>query len=292
MLSLLAFFSGSLLCLGLASALQRSPALRRLERESGTEETEAPSLRGLLLRILGPLAARASSGGADVRQRLVQAGFRDEAAHSIYIGGRMLLPVVLVGLAILMGSTLDLPPFPRMMGLILGAIAGYVGPSFALDKIRARRQRIIRLTLPDALDLMIVCLEAGLSMGAAVARVAREFARSSPPLCEELRLVNAEMQAGKSGAEALRALSNRVGIEEVSALVAMLVQAERFGTSVADSLRIHTSGMRTERLQRAEERAQKASVRLLIPAGLLIFPATLIVLMGPAVISFVDAFNR
>jgi tight adherence protein C len=191
-----------------------------------------------------------------------------------------------------MGSALNLPPFPRMMALIIGAGVGYVGPSFALDKIRARRQLIIRLTLPDALDLMVICLEAGLSMGAAVGRVAREFARTSPPLCEELRLVTAEMQAGKSGADALRSLSDRVGIEEVSALVAMLVQAERFGTSVADSLRIHTAGMRTDRIQKAEERAQKAAVRLLFPAGLLIFPATLIVLMGPAVISLVGALSR
>jgi tight adherence protein C len=292
MLSLLAFLSGSLLCLGLVAALHRSPVLRRLQREVGAEGMEALSFRGLLLRILGPLAARTSGGGADVRQRLIQAGFRDEAAHSIYIGGRMILPIVLVGLAIVAGSTLDLPPFPRMLALIVGAGVGYVGPSYAIDKIRARRQRLIRLTLPDALDLMIVCLEAGLSMAAAVARVAREFARTSPPLCEELRLVTAEMQAGKSGADALRSLSDRVGTEEVSALVAMLVQAERFGTSVADSLRIHTAGMRTDRLQRAEERAQKAAVRLLFPAGLLIFPATLIVLMGPAVISMTDAFSR
>ncbi len=148
------------------------------------------------------------------------------------------------------------------------------------------------MTLPDALDLMVVCLEAGLSMGAAIARVAREFSRSSPPLCDELRLVTAEMQAGKSGADALRALSDRVGTEEVSALVAMLVQAERFGTSVADSLRVHSAGMRTDRLQKAEERAQKAAVRLLFPAGMLIFPATLIVLMGPAMIAFMDAFSR
>jgi tight adherence protein C len=151
---------------------------------------------------------------------------------------------------------------------------------------------VIRLSLPDALDLMIVCLEAGISMGAAIARVAREFSHTSPPLCDELRLVTAEMQAGKSGADALRALSDRVGIEEVSSLVAMLVQAERFGTSVADSLRVHTSGMRTDRLQRAEERAQKAAVRLLFPAAALIFPATMIVLMGPALIAFTDAFTR
>jgi tight adherence protein C len=292
MSSLLAFFFGSFLFLGLASVLWRSPVLRRLERELGTEETVAPSFRGLLLHILEPLATRASGGGEQVRQRLVQAGFHDEAAQSIYIGGRMILPVVLLALAMLAGNTFNFPPFPRMMALIIGAGLGYVGPSFALDKIRARRQRMIRLSLPDALDLMVVCLEAGVSMGAAIARVAREFSHSSPPLCDELRLITAEMQAGKAGADALRAFSDRVGIEEVSALVAMLIQAERFGTSVADSLRIHTTGMRTDRLQKAEERAQKAAVRLLFPAAALIFPATLIVLMGPAMISFADAFSR
>jgi len=292
MSSLFAFLFGSFLFLGLASVLWRSPALRRLERELGTDETEVPSVRSLLLQILEPLASRGSSGGEQIRQRLVQAGFRDEAAQSIYIGGRMVLPIVLVGIAILVGNALNLPPFSRMIALICGAGLGYVGPSFALDKIRARRQRTIRLSLPDALDLMIVCLEAGVSMGAAIARVAREFSHTSPPLCNELRLITAEMQAGKSGADSLRAFSDRVGIEEVSALVAMLIQAERFGTSVADSLRIHTSGMRTDRLQKAEERAQKAAVRLLFPAAALIFPATLIVLMGPAMISFADAFSR
>ena len=292
MSTLFAFFFGSFLFLGLASVLRRSPVLRRLERELGTEETAIPSFRSLLLHILEPLATRASGGGEQIRQRLIQAGFRDEAAQSIYVGGRMILPVALLALAMLAGSTLELAPFPRMMALMIGAGLGYVGPSFTLDKIRAHRQRMIRLSLPDALDLMIVCLEAGLSMGAAIARVAREFSHSSPPLFEELRLITAEMQAGKSGADALRAFSNRVGIEEVSALVAMLVQAERFGTSVADSLRVHTQGMRTDRLQKAEERAQKAAVRLLFPAAALIFPATLIVLMGPAMISFADAFSR
>ena len=150
----------------------------------------------------------------------------------------------------------------------------------------------IRLALPDALDLMVVCLEAGLTMAAGFARVAREFARSSPSLCDELRLMTAEMQAGKAGADALRGLAERVGIEDVSSLVAMLVQSERFGTSVADALRIQADGMRRDRLQRAEERAQKASVRMLIPAGLLIFPATMIVILGPAAMVFMSAFNR
>jgi tight adherence protein C len=180
----------------------------------------------------------------------------------------------------------------RLTLLGIGAALGYVGPSFLLDKKRARRQRVIRLALPDALDLMVVCLEAGVAMGAAFGRVAREFSRTSPALCEELRLVTLEMQAGKSGADALRALSDRIGIEDVSSLVAMLIQSEKFGTSVADALRIHTDGMRIERIQRAEERAQKAAVRMLFPAAGLIFPAIMIVLMGPALIKMAEAFAR
>jgi tight adherence protein C len=161
-----------------------------------------------------------------------------------------------------------------------------------LDKRRAARQRSIRFALSDALDLLVVCVEAGLSLGAGIARVSREFTRTSPALCEELRIVTAEMSAGKGNAESLRGLADRVGIEEVGSLVAMMVQSERFGTSIADALRIQADGMRKDRLQKAEERAQKASVRMLVPAALFIFPATLIITIGPAVLVMMEAFKR
>lgn len=291
MIELLAFLCGSLLALAAASALLRPATLRRLERAAGAAESEKLPLKQRLVRLLEPLAKRVTTND-QTRKRLVQAGFRDAGALSLFAGGRLALPFVLVVAVFLVAGTVGLDPLKRMVGIIAAVGLGYVGPSFVLDKLRAKRQTQIRLALPDALDLMVVCLEAGLTMGAGFARVAREFVRSSPALCDELRLMTAEMQAGKGGSDALRGLSERVGIEDVSSLVAMLVQSERFGTSVADALRIQADGMRRDRLQRAEERAQKASVRMLIPAGLLIFPATMIVILGPAAMVFMTAFSK
>ena len=148
-----------------------------------------------------------------------------------------------------------------------------------------------KLDTPDVLDLLVVCLEAGLSLGAALARVAGEFTRSSPVLSGELRLVNAEMQAGKTSMDALRGLSDRIGITEVSSLVAMLIQTERFGTSVADALRVHTASMRCERLQMAEEVAQKASVKMIFPTLVFIFPATILIAIGPGVLEALETLK-
>lgn len=292
MLMILGFMTGALLVAGTAMMLQKPATLRRLEKIYGEAEQEQTDLRGSLIRFLEPIAEKVGGATDELRTRLVQSGFRDEGALTIFIGLRVTLPLVLMAVAFVIGNFLDVPSTTRLTMLGVGAGLGYVGPSFVLDKLRLGRQRVIRLALPDALDLMVVCLEAGVAMGAAFGRVAREFARTSPALCEELRLVTLEMQAGKSGAEALRSFSDRIGIEDVSSLVAMLIQSEKFGTSVAGALRIHTDGMRTERLQLAEERAQKAAVRMLFPAAGLIFPAIMIVLMGPAMIAMSDAFSR
>jgi tight adherence protein C len=232
-------------------------------------------------------------GGAseEIRQRLIQAGLRDESSLVIYVGLRFALPLVLAVGAFLAGSLLESDPTHRLLGLLAAAIAGHVAPSYWLDKRRQRRQSEIRHALPDALDLLVVCLEAGLSLGAGIARVAQEFVRSSPALCQELRLVTAEMQAGKGGADALRALAGRVGLQEVSALSAMLIQTERFGTSVSGALRVHCQGMRQDRLQKAEEVAQKAAVKMVLPASVFIFPATLLVIAGPAGLKLIEALS-
>jgi tight adherence protein C len=292
MSDLFAFLCGSFLALAAGLALTSSPTLRRIARLSGRGPAdEALPLRLRLARWVEPLARRATQSD-ETRKRLIQAGFRDEATISLYTGGRLALPMVLAIAAIVIGSATGLEFAAMMMLAAAGLGVGYVGPSHVIDKLRAKRQRAIRMALPDALDLMIVCLEAGLSMAAAFGRVAREFARSSPPLCDELRLVTLEMQAGKSGADALRGLADRVGIDDVNALAAMLIQSERFGTSVAEALRIQADGMRKDRMQRAEERAQKAAIRMLIPAAVFIFPATLMVIIGPAYIAFSENFAK
>jgi len=289
---LFAFLTGSLLALGVAPLLQRSTGRRRLERiAAGEQEAVAISSRATLERFLAPIAARVGGASEEIRQRLIQAGLRDESSLVIYVGLRFALPLVLAVGAFLAGSLLESDPTHRLLVLLAAAIAGHVAPSYWLDKRRQRRQSEIRHALPDALDLLVVCLEAGLSLGAGIARVAQEFVRSSPALCQELRLVTAEMQAGKGGADALRALAGRVGLQEVSALSAMLIQTERFGTSVSDALRVHCQGMRQDRLQKAEEIAQKAAVKMVLPASVFIFPATLLVIAGPAGLKLIEALS-
>jgi tight adherence protein C len=290
----LAFFSGATLLLGIASLLYQPPAQRRLAKLMG-EEPETGSLRALLTApktslledLLRPFSRLGSSGelAEAMRRKLVQAGYRGESALVILMGGRVALPLALACLVLLVVMNLEIEGLRRMAFVAAAMCAGYVAPSYWLDKRRNNRQAEIRQALPDALDLLVVCLEAGLAMGAALARVAAEFVRTSPTLCGELRLVNAEMQAGKTSSEALRALSDRVGITEISSLVAMLVQTERFGTSVADALRVHCEAMRVQRIQKAEEVAQKASVKMIFPTLLFIFPSTIMIAIGPALIN-------
>jgi tight adherence protein C len=289
---LFAFLTGTLLSLGVASMLQRPAGASRLARiAAGGEQTVPTSRRAQLEALLAPIAARFGGASAEIRSRLVQAGFRDESSVVIYVGLRVALPAVLVFGAFLAGSVLGEDPSRQLVALLIAGIVGYVGPSYWIDKRRKQRQTEIRCALPDALDLLVVCLEAGLSLGAGIARVAQEFVRSSPSLCQELRLVTAEMQAGKGGADALRAFAERVGIQEVSALSAMLIQTERFGTCVSDALRVHCQGMRQDRLQKAEEIAQKAAVKMILPACVFIFPATLLVLVGPAGLRLIAALT-
>ena len=291
-LLLFAFLTGALLALGIAPLVQSSTTRRRLERiASGGEEAPPTSRRERLESFLAPIAARVGGASTEIRQRQVQAGFRDESSVVIYVGLRVALPAALVAAAFLGASLVGGDPSRRLIALLVAAIVGYVGPSYWLDRRRQHRQAAIRRALPDALDLLVVCLEAGLSLGAGIARVAQEFVRSSPALCEELRLVTAEMQAGKGGADALRALADRVGVQEVSALAAMLIQTERFGTSVSEALRVHCQGMRQDRLQRAEESAQKAAVKMILPASVFIFPATMLVLVGPAGLRLIQALS-
>ena len=175
--------------------------------------------------------------------------------------------------------------------LCCSAAVGLVAPSYWLDRARKKRQMEIILGLPDALDLMVVCVEAGLGINASLARVAREFHRSSPILSTEFELVTLESRAGKSSTDALRSLAERTGVSEVASLVAMLVQTERFGTSVADTLRVHADSLRVQRLLRAEEQAGKAPLKMMFPT-LVIFIATLIVTIGPGLIKMFGFFKE
>ena len=170
------------------------------------------------------------------------------------------------------------------MWLVCAAALGYYLPNYLLDRVIKQRQRDIFESFPDAIDLMTVCVEAGLAMDASLARVANEIGLKSAVLAEELQLVTLELRAGSAKDKALRNLSLRTGVEDVDALVTMLIQADRFGTSIADSLRVQSDQLRTKRRQRAEEQAAKIGLKLLFPLIFFIFPCLMVVLLGPAIL--------
>ncbi len=239
----------------------------------------------------GSTSSRQPGTTGPLRGRLIHAGYRRESAVSVYMGIRIVLAITLPVVILLNPMAWSLAEW-RLVPMLCGATAvGYLIPSWVLHRRVRSRQRKIELALPDALDLMVVCVEAGLGINASLARVAREFVESNPILSAEFDLVSLEIRAGKSTVEALRALAVRTGVSEIRSLVALLVQTERFGTSVADALRVHADAMRVRRMQRAEEAAGKAPLKMIFPT-VVIFAATLIVLLAPAVFRFNGVFER
>ena len=224
-----------------------------------------------------------------LRRRFLNAGVRSASAPMAYFGAKTVLalglPMLSFVLLALGGS--------RMQGagllliLLLMSTIGYYLPNYVLAKAVARRQLEIFENFPDALDLMTICMEAGLGTEAAMTKVAEEMVHNSPTLSDELRLVNLELRAGSSRDRALRNLAIRTGVEEVEGFVTMIIQADRFGTSIAQSLRVHSETVRTRRRQKAEETAAKIPLKLLFPLIFCIFPALMLVIMGPAVIQMI-----
>jgi tight adherence protein C len=235
-----------------------------------------------VLKRVGSKIPRSPSEMSKLRLRLVRAGFRREEALSIFIAIR-------VAVAFLAFGALVTPIFgrPNFVFALAALGLGYVLPGMVLARLARRRQHRLRLSLPDALDLLVISVEAGLGLDQALQRVGEELAFAHPELSGELRLVNLELRAGKARIEALKNLAERTGVDDISALVAMLVQTDRFGTSVAQSLRVHSDTSRTKRRQRAEEAAAKTGVKMVFPLVACIFPAIWVVTIGPAAIKFV-----
>jgi tight adherence protein C len=218
------------------------------------------------------------------RLLLNQAGIRSAGAYRTYMAVRWILPVGIVVMAVLYGKAFGLTTQSTILLVLAGGIFGFLLPDTALRwKIRKRQEEITD-SLPDGLDLLVVCVEAGLGLNAAFVKITEEFHLSSPALSEEFDIVNREMVAGKPRQEALRALSDRTGVEDVKSLVAMLIQTEKLGTSLAQSLRVHSDSLRTRRRQRAEEAAAKTTIKLVFPLVFLLFPALFIVILGPGMI--------
>jgi tight adherence protein C len=289
MLPILAFVFGTALVGGAALLLmpRRAAAIdRRLEELTAIREDDQPAkprfekLIGLFKRV-GEKVPRSPKEMGTLRLRLVQAGFRRDEAITIFFGIRVLFAVVLF---ILLSNPILIRPNTM---LALGGLAmGYVLPGMVLARLSKRRAHKIRLSLADALDLLVVSVEAGLGLDQALTRVGTELAFAHPDLSDELRLINLELRAGKPRSEALRNLADRTGVDDLSSLVTMLIQTDKFGTSVAQSLRVYSETLRTKRRQRAEEAAAKTGVKMVFPLVLCIFPSIWIVTIGPAAIKF------
>ncbi|MBW8758709.1 MAG: type II secretion system F family protein [Burkholderiales bacterium] len=223
---------------------------------------------------------------SSVKLRFLHAGIRNPAAATVFFGVKTLLTIGLPLLGFLAMSLGGSAPKGNnfMMAVFLLAAAGYYAPNIVLSHLVNTRQREIFESFPDALDLMTVCIEAGIGTEAAMMRVADDMQFKSPALAGEMRTVNLELRAGADRERALRNLAIRTGVDEVDSFVSMICQAERFGTSIAASLRVHSDMLRSRRRQRAEEAAAKISLKLLFPLIFCIFPSLIVVLMGPAMI--------
>ena len=293
LLSFLAFVFAALIVT--AGALAFAPGgnvtiERRLGELTGRDVHEADEARlqkvVAVLKRVGNAVPHSPGEMGKLQGRLVRAGFRTHDAVIVFFGIRMGVALTVFGL---FASPLFMRP---NLGLALAAAGvGYVLPSMVLARLEKRRQHRIRMGLPDGLDLLVVSVEAGLGLDQAIQRVGEEIAFAHKELSDELRLVNLELRAGKGRTDALHALAERTGVDDLASLVAMLVQTDRFGTSVAQSLRVHADTMRTKRRQRAEEAAAKTGVKMVFPLVLCIFPTIWFVTIGPAAIKFVQVLG-
>jgi tight adherence protein C len=241
---------------------------------------------------VGPFAGVLAPGGdwqdSPLRRRFINAGIRREDARLIYFGCKTVLPLLLAAVTwLLLRALTGMEEITVLMFLGIAALVGCYLPNLALWlRLRARRRELFE-NFPDAADLMLVCVEAGLGLDAAMTRIADEVGANSRALAEELHLTNLEMRAGASRAQSLRNLALRTDIEEIGTFATMLSQSDKFGTSIGESLRVFSEDLRHKRQVRAEEHAAKVPTKMLIPLALFIFPSIIMVVLGPAMIIIV-----
>lgn len=292
--TVLAMVTLAMLVLGMRDPLQRRLSLIKRGSDGVAAGHEAPSSLQLMLEQVGQrFSSVEQSQDSATRTLLTHAGYRSPAAVQTYWAVRLLAPLLMMGLTLL-----ALPFIPKLsltmgVALVVAAIAiGWLAP--AIYVVRRKQARMTRLLVafPDALDLMVVCVESGLALPQAVERVADEMAVSQPELAVELALVNAEIRAGISSTEALKHLAERTGLEEIRGLVSLLAQSIRFGTSVADTLRIYAEEFRDRRTQKAEETAAKVGTKLVFPLILCLWPSFFLVAIGPAIIGVLKVFGK
>jgi tight adherence protein C len=248
--------------------------------------------RSTLPKIGTPFVPSDEEERTKLQTRLIHAGLYSRQAMVVFLGLKVFLMFfpILVGIAA--GSVGLVTMTWGLVGGACFAIVGLVGPSFWLDRMKAARQSNFRRALPDALDVMVICLEGGLSLPAALKRMATELRTAHPALSTELNIVQREIQMGRSSGDALRKMGERSDLEEVRSLSSVILQAEKFGASLVKSLRVHSETLRVKRMQQAEEKAQTAATKVLFPTVLFILPAMFVVILGPAVIHVMEIFGK
>lgn len=286
--------------MGFYTQIRSARIRKRLQTQKKTEQiliiTEKPTsflptrVVKKLEEILG--LTKDSPKIKEVRKTLAQAGFDSDRAVTVFMGVRLGLCLALPILALPYLLRPHISPGFFLLAEYVLFTTGYFAPLLILSHLVEVRKRKIRDELPDALDLMVVCVEAGQGLNAAIKRVADELMASSPYLPGELLKVNLEINAGQDREQALRHLAERTGVEEVSSLCNILIQSERFGTSIAQTLKVQSDALRTTRRQRLEEQAAKTPVKLVFPLILFIFPAILVVILGPAIIRVSSNFFK
>jgi tight adherence protein C len=261
-----------------------APSVMRGGEEAGLAEKMAAPLG----RLVPPSAAEAQK----LQKKLMQAGYRSRSAPFTFRAIQFATMIGLPAVVALLCALTARPLKSAVVGILLAFIAGFAIPRFALSRLISKRQLRLRWGLADALDLMVVSVEAGLGLNAALVRVGEELREVHRDISEEFELTNLEIRVGRERDEALRNLAERTGVDDLRSLVAMLIQADRFGTSIARAVRVYADSLRTKRRQRAEQAAQKAAVKLLLPLALFLFPTLFIIILGPAFLNILDTFSK
>jgi tight adherence protein C len=300
LVAFLVFMAGAWFMLSLISNRNTSQAEERLERlgrPKSLAEIELDDERSRD-RFAGMKDAVSTLGVAlepqseleknKLKIMLANAGFRSEAAAAVYHGLRMASLIAFLLPAILIFGYKYQFTFKALQYILLFGVVGFYLPSLVLRYLRSKRQQEIFLSLPDALDLMVVCVESGLGLDAAMRKVCDEMKGHAKVIAEEFSLANLQLQMGRPRREVLHDLGVRTGVDDVRSLAAILIQADRFGSSIATALRVQSDSMRTRRRQLAEEKAAKTAVQLIFPLVLFIFPGIFVVLVGPAAINIVN----
>lgn len=259
-----------------------------MSNDEGAVAELAERLASPINRLLPPSAAEARK----LQKQLMHAGFRSESAPAMYRTMQLVSMMGFPAMVALVCAATARPLTSAFLWIMIAFVVGFFLPRWVLNRMIRNRQQLVRWGLADALDLMVISVEAGLGLNAAMLKVSSELKDVHPDISEEFELANLEIRVGRERDEALRNLAERTGVDDMRSLVAMLIQTDRFGTSVAKAIRNFSDSLRTKRRQRAEQAAQKAAVKLLLPLACFLFPTLFIAILGPAALTLMDTLEK